>query len=180
MATESAPSLRFLTLVATGVAFVASAGSLYLSAGMGLVACPLCFYQRSFALATFAALMTGLIVGLGRTSTLAGIALPLAAAGAAVAVFHVSLEARGKLECPLGVLGLGTAPQQSLAVLGLLTALLLIDLLSDRPTQGAVTGLLTLVLGIVLAASCIWTSSPPCPPDYSQPLKGCRPPKQQS
>ena len=30
---------------------VASAGSLYLSIGLGLKACPLCFYQRSFAIA---------------------------------------------------------------------------------------------------------------------------------
>ena len=45
------------------VALVASIGSVYLSVGMDLKACPLCFYQRSFAFGLTALLAVGLIGG---------------------------------------------------------------------------------------------------------------------
>lgn len=99
-----------LTLLFAGVA---CAGSLYLSLGLGLKACPLCFYQRTFAFALVAVLLVGLSAGLrGKLNLLA---LPLAVAGLGVAAFHVSLVETGKLECPAGIAGLGTAPHQSLA-----------------------------------------------------------------
>ena len=44
---------------ATGLALVGTAGSLYLSLGMGLKACPLCFYQRTFVMAALAVLLVG-------------------------------------------------------------------------------------------------------------------------
>ena len=37
------------------------AGSLYLSLGLGLIACPLCFYQRTFAFAVLGVLILGRI-----------------------------------------------------------------------------------------------------------------------
>jgi hypothetical protein len=37
--------------------------------------------------------------------------LPLAVAGLGVALFHEYLELTGKLECPSGVMGVGTAPR---------------------------------------------------------------------
>src|SRR5260370_8662109 len=42
------------------VALIALAGSLWLSMGMGLKACPLCFYQRTFVMAPVAVLVFGL------------------------------------------------------------------------------------------------------------------------
>jgi disulfide bond formation protein DsbB len=38
-------------LAALALAAVAAVGSVYLSVGLKLKACPLCFYQRSFAIA---------------------------------------------------------------------------------------------------------------------------------
>src|SRR5262245_53826111 len=95
----SAPPLT----VAACVAAVATAlGSLYLSGiggvGLGLHACPLCFYQRTFALAVVGVLVMGLLLGAGRAANLAALSLPLAVGGLAVAAWHVSLELRGKME----------------------------------------------------------------------------------
>jgi disulfide bond formation protein DsbB len=158
------------------VSAAALAGSLYLSLGMGLKACPLCFYQRTFAMSLLAVLAVGVLFGVGpRLGTLA---LPLAAAGLGVAIFHVYLEASGKLECPAGVLGLGTAPQQSLALFALLFVLLVIDVLK-RGAAGIAALLVALVLGggLALASS---TSNPPMPPApekaYAAPPEVCRPP----
>jgi hypothetical protein len=43
------PASSVVTWLALVAALVVSAGSLWLSLGMNLVACPLCFYQRTFA-----------------------------------------------------------------------------------------------------------------------------------
>jgi len=91
---------------------------------LGLKACPLCFYQRSFLMATASVLAVGLVSRGLSTSTLGLLALPLATCGLAVAGFHEFLERTGKLECPAGIFGLGTAPQQSLALFMLLTCVL--------------------------------------------------------
>src|SRR5262245_2466312 len=108
------PSPSIWTWAALVVSAAALAGSLFLSLGMSLKACPLCFYQRTFAMSLVGVLGIGLLTGAGRGARLALLALPLAAAGLGVALFHVSLEVAGTLECPLGILGIGTAPQQSL------------------------------------------------------------------
>lgn len=99
----------WLTLV---FALVAVGGSLCLSLGLGLKACPLCFYQRTFAFALVGVLAVGLSLELdGRLNLLA---LPLALGGLGVAGFHVLLISTGKLECPDGIGGLGKAPHQAL------------------------------------------------------------------
>jgi hypothetical protein len=165
---------------ALAVAVVGLAGSLFLSWGLGLKACPLCFYQRTFMMSLVAVLGVGLLAGAARPGRLALLALPLAVAGLGVALFHVALEARGRLECPAGVLGLGTAPQQSLAAFGLLVVLLLLDLSRGPGGRGvwpaAVGGA---VLGALLAAAAC-TSNPPMPEPparpYDKPPDVCRPP----
>lgn len=144
-------------------------GSLYLSLGMNLRACPLCFYQRTFAMSLIAIL----IVGLGlRTSGLTFLAFPLATGGLGVACFHVYLELTGKLECPAGILGFGSAPQQSLAVFAVVIVLLLSDGVKGRSRRPfALVGGLVLG-GLLAAASCI--ANPPPAPSPTPDI--CRPP----
>src|SRR4051794_38984608 len=88
---------------ALAVALAGLAGSLFLSLGMGLKACSLCFYQRAFMMSLVAVLGMGLAIGSGQPGRLSLLAVPVAVAGLGVAVFHVYLEAAGKLECPRGV-----------------------------------------------------------------------------
>jgi disulfide bond formation protein DsbB len=177
----------------TWLAFLASigvvAGSLYLSIGMGLVACPLCFYQRAFAMATCAVLAVGLLAGMGRTVPLSLLALPLAVAGLGVSGFHVYLEATDKLECPQGihdiggVKNLGSAPQQALGALAILTLLLLLDGGNRMGAMrlGGAAFVLGLLLGGASAFGCIYSAPPlkardkPYDPD-TEPLNICRPP----
>ncbi len=141
------------------VALVGLAGSLFLSLGMNLKACALCFYQRAFMMSLVAVLGMGLAVGMGQAGRLSLLALPLTIAGLGVAVFHVYLEASGKLECPRGVLGLGSAPQQSLGVFVVLLILLLGDGL--RGSLPALAG--GIVLGAVLAVGSCIANPPPVP-----------------
>jgi disulfide bond formation protein DsbB len=161
------------------VAVAGSAGSLFLSLGLGLRACPLCFYQRAFMLAAVVVLCTGKIVG-GRAGQVCLVALALAVAGLGVALFHVGLEVRGALECPTGVLGLGTAPQQSLAGFVVLTAVLVVGSLAGqtgsvpwRPLAAAVA------LGVTVAGLSL-VANPPMPErpkrPYEAPPDICRPP----
>jgi disulfide bond formation protein DsbB len=138
------------------------AGSLFLSLGMGLKACPLCFYQRAFMMSLVAVLGVGMLAGAARPGRLGLLAMPLAVAGLGVALFHVSLELRGKLECPGGLLGLGTAPQQSLIVFLALTALLAVDAVRGLRAWGlwaALPG--TVVLGALLAVGSTVANPPP-------------------
>jgi disulfide bond formation protein DsbB len=169
------------TVAALVVAVAGLAGSLFLSLGLGLKACTLCFYQRTFMMSLVAVLGVGLALGTGRRGQLGLLALPLAVAGLGVALFHVSLELRGKLECPAGVFGLGTAPQQSLALFALLTVLVAGDALPGVSAFRAGWAVLLggVVLGGLLAvASC--TSNPPSPrppaEEYTHPPTICRPP----
>jgi disulfide bond formation protein DsbB len=168
--------LSWLGLLVGGVGI---AGSLYLSLGMSLIPCPLCYYQRSFVMGATAVLALGLVGGTRRLACVAGLALPLAVAGAGVAGFHVYLEATGKLECPLGILDYGSAPQQSLAALGSLSLLLLLaTLFSNRPNGGVLGAFAGLILGAGMAYGCV-ISAPPAPKrttPYEEPLKKCRPP----
>ena len=81
---------RLPLALATLVAGVATAGSLYLSLGLGLVPCELCWYQR--------VLMYPLVVVLGVAAVerRAGVwrtALPLSALGTVVAAYHSHLQA---------------------------------------------------------------------------------------
>jgi disulfide bond formation protein DsbB len=159
------------------------AGSLFLSLGMELKACPLCFYQRAFMMSLVAVLGVGLLAGAARPERLALLALPLAVAGLGVALFHVSLEVRGKLECPTGLLRLGTAPQQSLVVFAALTGLLIVDALRGVGAAfGAWAALAgSVVLGALLAVGST-VANPPMPPAPDRPYEKqpdvCRPPYQ--
>lgn len=158
------------------VSVVALAGSLLLSLWLGLKACPLCFYQRTFVMSLVGVLGIGLLTGASRGGRLGLLALPLATAGLGVALFHVFLELNGTLECPSGILGLGTAPQQSLAMFLVLFALLLAEVLRSSHWPAWVGGI---VLGGLLAlGSC--TSNPPMPEapkqPYPKPADVCRPP----
>jgi disulfide bond formation protein DsbB len=185
------------------VAAAASAGSLYLSLpeqwgvslpeqwgvkwGMNLKACPLCFYQRTFAMAVFGVLVIGLCTNAWRTGTLSLLVLPLAIGGLGVAVFHVYLEFKGTLECPGGIGDVGTAPKQSLVTLSVLVLLLVMDSVRNRAAAGYGLGvwLGSIVLGVLFAAGAV-VSSPPLPPaptkpydSEKQPLEMCRPPYQE-
>jgi disulfide bond formation protein DsbB len=150
------------------LALLGTIGSLYLSIGMNLVACPLCFLQRAFMLGTLGILLIGGLTW-ARTN-LCVLALPTAVAGLAIAGFHVGLVADGTLECPLGVQGIGSAPLQSLVVhIGLVLALLLgcwfapeggrFDFLKALPS---------IALGVLVAFACL-KSNPPLPPAPKKP-----------
>jgi disulfide bond formation protein DsbB len=165
-----------LLLLALLVALVALAGSLYLSLGMKLKACPLCLYQRTFVMAVVGVLLLGLVVGARQPGLLSALALPAAIGGAAIAVFHVYLEQTGTLECPLGVRGLGTAPQQSAVALCLLTLLLVADALRAGRRGATLTAV---ALGLLFAYADV-ASAPPMPAaptaPYPAPPEVCRPP----
>jgi disulfide bond formation protein DsbB len=167
------------------LSLIATAGSLYLSMGLKLKACPLCFYQRTFAMAVFAVLAVGLVGDRARAGFLCLLTLPLALGGLGVAVFHERLVLTGVLECPPALLGLGSAPAQSLTIFGLLTLAIACGAWASRH-QLAMPGILTVcgaaLLGLVLAWGCV-VSSPPLPAapkqaydPVKQPLDMCRPP----
>jgi disulfide bond formation protein DsbB len=145
--------------------------------GLNLKACPLCFYQRTYAMSLVAVLGTGILLHGGRGVRVSLLALPLASAGLGVALFHVFLELKGTLECPLGALGVGTAPQQSLVMFALLFTIAAVDVLRRPSPWVGFFG--TLLIGAILAvASC--AANPPMPPAPTQPYPSapevCRPP----
>jgi disulfide bond formation protein DsbB len=180
-ASESRSAASVWTIAALLVALGGLAGSLYLSLGLGLRACPLCFYQRTFMMSVAAVLGVGLVFGAAGPARLGLLALPLALGGLGVAIFHVSLEMRGALECPAGVFGLGTAPQQSLAFFALLSLLLIAAMVAPQasPRAGAAELTAALVVGAGLAfASCVANPPPPPPPATAdaQPRDICWPP----
>lgn len=148
------------------VGLIALAGSLYMSIGMGLNACPLCFYQRTFIIAVVGVLGVGRLMETTRPSgSLSVLALPLAVAGGAVAVAHNWLVWSGTLVCPPGIFGLGTAPLQSLLAFVLVVALLVVGAaraqgqrLSPLPRVLVLVG-----VGVIFALLCI-LSSPKLPP----------------
>ena len=118
------------TWAAFFVALLALTGSLLLSwLPPYLKACPLCLYQRIFVMGVVGVMGVGLCVGGLRPGLLSLLALPSACGALTVVGFHLYLVQIGKLECPLGLFGLGLAPLQSLIVLILLAGLLLFDIL---------------------------------------------------
>lgn len=159
-------------------------GSLALSLVLGLKACPFCFYQRSFVMAVFAVLAVGLAADRTRAGLYCLLCVPLAFAGLGVGALHEFLVLNGTLECPVGLLGIGTAPAQSLALFALLAPALLVGALRGTAPEGsrgtAAAG--SAILGLLLAWGAI-ASSPPMPPaptapydPVKQPLEMCRPP----
>ncbi len=152
------------------------AGTLYLSIGMDLKACPLCLYQRAFIMGVAGMLLIGMLccdVNPGRLSLMA---LPLAAASLGVVGIHEYLWQTGALECPKGVSGILTAPQESLFLHAVLVVFLLFDV---KRTGKVVPMLLAVILGGALAYGAFQSSPPPCPPNYDIPLDqdGCRKPR---
>jgi disulfide bond formation protein DsbB len=148
---------------------------------MGLKACPLCFYQRTFAMSVLGVLGIGVLTGSRHRNVLNLLALPLAVGGFGVAVFHVFLESTGKLECPPGIFGIGTSPQQSLAIYLLLLVLVIVAVV-HAGTFGEprlTVSLAAVVLGVLFAVGAIVSAPPmPGPPTkaYETPLEICRPP----
>lgn len=125
---------RQLLGLATLVAVVATAGSLYFSLGLGLVPCELCWYQRI--------LMYPLTVVLGVAAIenrpgVVRTALPLSVVGLVVATYHVILQVDPSMSgtCSVGggcssilypmVGGLLTIPRLSLIAFVLVIALTL-------------------------------------------------------
>jgi disulfide bond formation protein DsbB len=171
-----------LTWFALLVALIAVAGSLYLTLGMELEPCPLCFYQRAFAMAVLGVLLVGLLSGVNHIVSISRFALPLAAAGGGIAGFHVYLEATGALECPKGVFQVTSASQESLIVYAVLFLVLFIDVVRAPQHAGGhwVAALGGLILGGLFAWGCL-KSTPPSPKpkepyDPNVPIKRCRVP----
>ena len=167
---------RGIVLLSLVIALVGTAASIWLSLGLGLKACPLCFYQRSFVIAAAGALLFGLGAKSGSERGLAlAIATFLTVAGMGVAGFHVSLEMRKILECPKGLFDVGTAPPQGLALFVLLFGAL------AAGSRGIYLKrfVLAVVLGAAAAFGCIASAPPiaaaPKAP-YPDPIVICRPP----
>lgn len=155
-------------------AVVAALGSLWLTMGMELEACPLCYYQRTCVLGVVGILAVGLMLKNQSAAALGVLALPVAVAGLGVGLMHNYLEFTGKLECPHGIGGFGTAPQQALAVQAILVVILLIA------GHGRIAGLLVAVL---LGGGIAWLLFATAPKPkamsreaYKSPPKMCRMP----
>jgi hypothetical protein len=148
---------------------------------MGLKACPLCFYQRTFVMGVVAVLGIGVLTGQRHRGVLNLLALPIVVAGVGVAVFQEFLEQTGKLECPGGIMGMGTAPQQSLVVLVVLLVLVAVGVVRSGIVGEShlLAAAAALAMGLLLAWGAV-VSAPPMPPAptkaYVAPLEICRPP----
>ena len=175
-----ATPVRIWELLALGVSLAALTGSLYLSMGMNLKACPLCLYERTFMMGLVGVLLMGLVrAGDARPGFSVLLGVPLAVSGLCVAAFHVFLELTEVLECPSGLFGIGSAPQQSLMAFLVVTALMGVTLTrSSKGTAWLITSLGAVVLGILFSYAAIKSAPPlPQPPSepYTTPLEGCRP-----
>jgi hypothetical protein len=154
------------------VAAIGVVGSLYLSLGMELKACPLCFYQRAFIMATLAILLFGLFLRDTPRAALAPLALGPAVAGAYVAAMHTYKVYDGTLECPTGVTHFLLVPHESLLVYVILVALLVVDVIHQG--RYLTLGFAAILLGGVLAHISIKaTPAAPTAPAPA-PLDGCR------
>lgn len=175
------PRQSTLTWLAFTASIIVLAGSLWLSMGMNLKACPLCFYQRTFVMGIVAVFAIGLLSRTAAPSLLSMLSLPMSIAALGVAGFHVSLELNGTLECPPGILGIGTAPQQSLAGIAIISVLIVADVLRNRAALRSFDGafIASIVVGGVLGVLAI-ASSPPLPDPPTAPYEDdpavCRPP----
>lgn len=135
------------------LSLVAIGGSLYLSLGLGLQACPLCFYQRTFAFTLVGLLAVGLALPGRNPRALCVLALMPAVGGLGVAGFHAYLATSGKLECPLGVADLGVAPLQSFVIFALVTLTLLTGAVSGVKADGKLFPAAALAVLLGLAAA---------------------------
>ena len=164
---------------------VGTFGSVFLSIGLGLKACPLCFYQRSFVMAALAVLVLGGYLERSRPGLICWLSVPLVWAGLGVAAFHEYLVLTGVLDCPPALFGIGSAPAQSLVVFIALAFAATCGAWCGRqesPRQRACTLFAAVMFGAVLAGACV-KSAPPLPPvptaaydPVKQPLDTCRRP----
>src|SRR5262245_32680081 len=100
-------SARF-TAAALVAAVASVGGSISLTLGLGLIACPLCLYQRAFAVAVLGVLFLGLVTKARDTGFVNLLAFLPAVIGGLIAAWHTALDASGQQVCPHGVFGLGT------------------------------------------------------------------------
>jgi disulfide bond formation protein DsbB len=173
----SQPYGNYWTWAALAVALAGVAGSLWLSVGMDLKACALCFYQRSFVMGIAAVLAVGLVARVNRPGLVSLLCLPMLVAGLWIAAVHTNLVREGKLECPNGVFGWGSAPSQSLTVYLILAAMLAVDVVSSGAMQEILPRVAAIAIGAAVAYGCLHSNPPPkaaTGPD--QPLDECRKP----
>jgi disulfide bond formation protein DsbB len=167
------------------VSLLGTLGSLLLSLGLGLKACPLCFYQRTFMISAFLVGSFGLWTERRRPGLICLLVVPLAWAGFGVAAFHEYLVVTEVLECPTALFGIGTAPVQSLILFGVLVTFATWGAWVGKSESTSSSGL-KLLTAIVVGGITAWASvasSPPLPPipkqpydPIKQPLDMCRPP----
>jgi len=165
--------LSIPTLAALVAAAASVAGSLYLSLGLGLIACPLCFYQRTFAFAVLGVLLIGVFTRARESNCVNLMALVPTIGGGVVAAFHTYLDMSGKLICPKGLFDVGSTAQQSLAsfvlILICLMPALVIDVRKKSVSIGAIA--FATILGAASAYGCIVSSpAPSMPPVEKRPL----------
>jgi hypothetical protein len=174
--TTPAPAIKVLwTRLAFFVSVIGVAGSLYLSLGMDLKACPLCFYQRAFMMAVAAIFAIGLYMPDVPAAALTPLALAPATAGGWIAIVHTYLVANGTLECPIGVTHLLVAPHESLLIFAIVMVLLLVDLLHQRRYR--MRGVAAILIGCILASTSLKATPPspaPTAPYAPDSLDGCR------
>lgn len=158
-------------------AIASTAGSIYLSLGLGLIACPICYYQRTFAIAVLMILAIGVLSPLRATHHLNVLALAPTVGGMAIAMIHTWLDAVGQQICPQGLFGLGTSAQQSLTSYVMIIVPLIVGIRDDIRAE-AITRSSTVVailLGGSMAVLCV-IASPEVPMlDQHDPLICYRP-----
>jgi len=171
------PDLKILWIrLALFIAVLGVLGSLHLSINMGLQACPLCYYQRTFMMAVAGILLFGMFLPGVPSAAVSVLALGPAAAGLCVAAMHVYYEWNGALECPKGASGVLPVPQESLAVFLLLVGMLVGDLVHRR--MFLLQGVGAILLGVVLCSMCLKSvqrMEAPTEPYKTEP-DGCRKP----
>lgn len=150
-------------LACLALALIGVGGCLYLSFGAGLVACPLCIYQRAFLMAAFAVAAIGAVAGRGIAGLVCAMILPIAVMGLGVAGFHEYLIRTAVIECPPGLLSLGSLPTQSLVLFALMAALAATGLLKSHPDSLPRRAQM-FVLGIAIGIAVAWASVASAPP----------------
>jgi disulfide bond formation protein DsbB len=182
------------------VALVGVAGTIWLSLGTDLIACPLCFYQRTLMLGVVGVMLAGIFGGARRAGFVSLVALPLTTAGLGVAGWHAYLEFNADLECPTGAIcqlyaqaqGMAncpaeikeydTVPRESLTVFALMFLLQSIDIFRSgrRGGFGFSAWVGVVILGGLITYGLVASVQDPCTisKDPLKPINGCRKPLQ--
>jgi len=109
-----------------------------------------------------AVLAVGLSMGMEGKLNLLG--LPLALGGLGVAAFHVHLVTTGKLECPAGIGGIGTAPHQALAAFVLVLLPILYGLFVESTGECLKPLPLPLLVAVAVGGAAVFGSISANPP----------------